>query len=137
MDLQPYHRAHAFVRIEQPPELWGVDCPERSFLRLLGELIVAGLARGSELGELLLNVSNVVVEEDTPGSAPPRGRFVALTISGRGDWSPELVWAPDGSGPRGAIGPDLDGAARDAGVPYVYVRAGTDAGSVTAYLRAA
>ena len=135
MDIEPYLVAHAFLRIERPPELWDVECPEREFLGLLGELIVAGLARGNALDDLLLNVSNVVVEDDMPGGAPPRGRFVALSVSGSGDWEPELVWTPERTGIRGVVGADLGAAFRAAGVPYAYVRVGSEGGSVTAYLR--
>jgi hypothetical protein len=134
MDIEPYLRAHAFLRVEKPPEVWEIAGDDRGFLRLLGELIVAGLARGNALGDLLLNVSNVVVEVDTPGAAPPGGRFVALTVSGMGDWEPELVWTPERSVIRGVVGVDLDAAFRSAGVPYAYVRAGTEGGSVTTYL---
>ena len=73
MDIEPYLEAHAFLRIERPPELWEVECSEKPFLGVLGEMIVAGLSRGNALGDLLLNVSNVVVEDDTPGGAPPMG----------------------------------------------------------------
>ena len=137
MDIGPYLRAHSFLRVERPLELWEVECPEREFLGLLGELIVAGLLRGNALGDLLLNASNVVVEDDTPGGAPPRGRFVALTISGAGDWEPDLTWTSARPVIRGLVGADLDAAFRAAGVPYAYVRVGCEGGSATAYLTAA
>jgi len=104
---------------------------------LFRSLIVAGLGRGNALGDLLLNVSNVVVEDHLPGGAPPLGRFVALSISGTGDWEPELVWTRERPAIRGIVGADLDAALRAAGVPYAYVRVGREGGSVTAYLRAA
>ena len=125
--------AGALLRIERPPELWEVNVRDREFFPLLGEVIVAGPGRGNELG-MLLNVSNVVVEDDTPGGAPPRGEFVAFTVSGRGDWAPELVWTPSSPGPQGVVGTDLEGAARRAGVPYAYVRTTPEGGSVTVFL---
>jgi len=136
LDIEPYLEAHAFLRIERPPELWEVECSEKPFLGVLGELIVAGLSRGNALGDLLLNVSNVVVEDDTPGGAPPRGRFVAVSVSGAGDWEPELVWTSAQPVIRGLVGADLDAALRVAGVPYAYVRVGREGGSATAYLPA-
>jgi len=137
LDIEPYLQAHAFLRIERPPELWKVACSEKEFLGVLGELIVAGLSRGNDLGDLLLNVSNVVVEDDAPGGAPPRGRFVAISISGAGDWEPELAWTSERPVIRGLVGADLDSAFRAAVVPYAYVRVGRGGGSVTAYLGAA
>jgi hypothetical protein len=136
LDIEPYLQAHAFLRVERPPELWEVDCSEQAFLGVLGELIVAGLLRGNALRDLLLNVSNVVVEDDAPGAAPPRGSFVALSISGGGDWEPELVWTSARPVIRGLVGADLDAALRAAGVPYAYVRVGREGGSATAYLPA-
>jgi len=136
LDIEPYLEAHAFLRVERPPELWEVECSEQAFLGVLGELIVSGLSRGNALGDLLLNVSNVVVEDDAPGGAPPRGRFVAVSISGAGDWEPELVWTSEHPVIRGVVGVDLDAAFRPAGVPYAYVRVGREGGSATAYLRA-
>ena len=137
MDIEPYLQSHAFLRVERPPELWEVDCSEQAFLGVLGELIVAGLLRGNALGDLLLNVSNVVVEDDAPGGAPPHGWFVALSISGAGDWEPELVWTSERPVIRGLVGADLDAALRAAGVPYAYVRVGREGGSATTYLSAA
>ncbi|MFL5736511.1 MAG: hypothetical protein ACJ76P_04155 [Actinomycetota bacterium] len=136
LNIEPYLEAHAFVRVERPPEIWEVECSEKAFLGVLGESIVAGLARGNSLGDLLLNVSNVVVEDDAPGAAPPRGRFVALSVSGAGDWEPELVWTSERPVIRGVVGADLDAAFRAAGVPYTYVRVGREGGSLGAYLRA-
>jgi hypothetical protein len=135
LNIEPYLEAHAFLRLERPPEIWQVECSEKAFLGVLGESIVAGLSRGNALGDLLLNVSNVVVEDDAPGAAPPQGRFVALSISGGGDWEPELVWTSERPVIRGVVGADLDAAFRAAGVPYAYVRVGREGGSVTAYLR--
>ena len=137
MDIEPYLQSHAFLRVERPPELWEVDCSEQAFLGVLGELIVAGLLRGNALGDLLLNVSNVVVEDDAPGGAPPHGWFVALSISGAGNWEPELVWTSARPVIRGFVGADLDAALRAAGVPYAYVRVGREGGSATTYLSAA
>jgi hypothetical protein len=128
-------RAHAFMRTECPPEPWSPDADEQSFFRLLGELIAAGLARnGNTLGELTLNVSNVVVDEAAAGPCPA-GEFVALTISGDGDWRPERTW-PDASQPAAFVSGDLEGALRAVGAAWAYTRVLTgNRGSVTAFLR--
>jgi hypothetical protein len=138
IDMRAVVRAHAFLRTECPPEPWQPLADDGSFFRLLGEMIVAGLMRnGGALGELTLNVSNVTVEPD-PESPVPAGDFVALTIRGAGDWRPELHWSP--AGDALLVSPDLDAAARAAGVAYGYTRSlryGDGAGAVTVFLRRA
>jgi hypothetical protein len=91
--------------------------------------------RGTELGEVVLDASNVTVEPDPdPESRGPRpGDYVALTITGAGDWSPEVAWTPAGQSTV-LVNPDLDGAARTAGIPWAYTRAFPDGGSVTIFL---
>ena len=37
MDIEPYLEAHAFLRVERPPELWEVECSEQAFLGVLGQ----------------------------------------------------------------------------------------------------
>jgi hypothetical protein len=65
------------------------------FVRLLGEMISATLARnGQELAEVTLNVSNVTVAPGAAGPVPD-GDFVAITIHSAGDWTPETSWRPD------------------------------------------
>ncbi len=54
--------AHAYLRVERPPEPWTPAAGLEPFTRMLGELIVAGLARnGGVLAALTLNVSDAVV----------------------------------------------------------------------------
>jgi hypothetical protein len=136
MELDGYLRAHAFMRVERPPELWEADTEEEPFLRMLGELIVVGLNRGNELGDLVLAASNVTVEaegDDEERMWLEPGDYLALTIRGAGDWAAEDVWR-SGQGPtRGllsAVGP----AADEAGAVYVYTRNLGAEGSVTAFL---
>jgi hypothetical protein len=115
--------AHAFLREERPPELWAPRAPLEPFVRLLGEMISAALVRnGGALGEVTLNVSNVVVEAEAAGLLP-EGAHVAVTIAGAGDW-PESVW------PR-LVNDEIAAAAASAGAVSGYSRALGDSGSVT------
>jgi hypothetical protein len=45
-------RAHAFMKVQRPPEIWEADTEDIRFLPLLGEMIVAPLSEGVTLGEL-------------------------------------------------------------------------------------
>jgi len=132
-ELEGLLNAHAFLRVERPPELWAPNADLEPFVRLLGEMISAALVRnGGLLGEVILNVANVTVEPDA-GAVPP-GDFVSVTIKSAGDWSPESTWLPDAGGGPDLIGADLDAAARTAGAVYGYARVldgGT--GSVTLF----
>jgi hypothetical protein len=124
--------AHAFLRVERPPELWAPRAELEPFVRLLGELIAAALARnGGQLSEVTLNVANVVAEPAAAG-AVPAGEFVAVTARGRGDWSPQVTWRP--SADAQLVGPDLDAAAAAAGAVYGYSRVlAAGEGSVTVF----
>ena len=136
MDLGPLLNAHAFLRVERPVVLWAADIDDEPLIRTLGEMIAAALVRGTELGDVVLNASNVTVEPDPDPEwrGPAPGDYVALTIAGAGDWSPEVTWTPAGSSTV-LVNPDLDAAARTAAVPWAYTRAGPDGGSVTIFLR--
>jgi hypothetical protein len=120
--------AHAFLRVERPPQNWAPSSELEPFVRLLGELISAGLVRNSgELGELTLNVSNVTVEPEAADPIPA-GDFVAVSIRGAGDWAPEVTWPRDDA----FVSPDLPAAAAAAGAAYGYTRVLADGGgSVT------
>jgi hypothetical protein len=126
--------AHSFLRVERPPALWAPGAELESFVRLLGEMISAGLVRnGGVLSEITLNVANVTVEP-ADESAVPAGDFVAVTIAGSGDWLPEATW-PDASTSYPFVNPDLEAAAGRAGAAYGYTRAlAPDHGSVTVFL---
>ncbi|HEX6331601.1 MAG TPA: hypothetical protein VF129_10005 [Actinomycetota bacterium] len=133
MELGGYLRAHAFLRVERPPLLWEADTEDEPFLRMLGEMIVIGLGRGNELGNLVLNVSNMTVEpNEEPPSIPP-GDYVAVTVRGAGDWEADDVWRA-GQGPtRGLLG-NVGPAADEAGAVFAYTRNLGEEGSVTALL---
>jgi hypothetical protein len=49
MDLEALLRAHPFMKVERPPQLWSPDTEDEPFLRMLGEMIALGLGRGNEL----------------------------------------------------------------------------------------
>lgn len=135
MELGPLLNAHAFLRVQRPPVLWEADVADEPLIRTLGEMIAAALVRGTELGDVALDASNVTVEPDPDPEArgPAPGDYVALTVSGGGDWSPEVAWTPTGQSTT-LVNPDLDAAARAAGIPWAYTRSGPDGGSVTIFL---
>ena len=146
MDLAPLLRAHGYLRVERPPELWEADVDDVLLVRALGEMIAAALVRGTELGDVLLRASNVTVEADDPtegdddkAAVPAAGDYVALSVVGRaGDWRPEMAWTPGGErGDASLLSADLETAVRAGGVPFAYTRSSGEGGSVTVFLRRA
>jgi hypothetical protein len=132
IDLDALLNAHAFLRVERPPELWEMDVLDEPFIRMLGELIVVGLLHHDVLGELALNVSNVVVGDDGPSGVDP-GDHVAVTIRGAGDWERDVTWTPASVDPLWSG--DLDVAVRAAGASFAYLRRlGDDEGSITVFI---
>jgi hypothetical protein len=137
-EFQALLNAHPYLRVERPSTVWTPEAELEPFIRLLGEMIAAGLARnGQQLAEITLNVSNVTVEPRAAGPIP-EGDFVAITIRSTGDWSPETSWQPHAEPAPQLVSRDLESAARVAGVAYGYTRAlPDDEGSVTVFLRRA
>ena len=130
-ELEGLLRAHSFLQVERPPELWEPDVELEPFIRLLGEMIAAGLVRnGQELGEITLNVSNVVVDEAAAGPMP-MGEFVAVTIRSAGDWNPETTWDPVTEHDGSLVSHDLENALSVASAAWAYTRELGDEGSVT------
>src|SRR5262249_21942308 len=85
-DIEGLLRAHSFLQVERPTELWTPAAELECFVRVLGEMIAAGLVRnGGALAEITLNVANVTVEP-ADESLVPAGDFVAISILARGDW---------------------------------------------------
>jgi hypothetical protein len=125
-------RAHAYLRTEAPPEPWEPDADEETFFRLLGEMIVAGLSRGNELGDVTLSFANVSVE---PAAADPMpaGDHVAMTIRASGDWTPERTWdRRRGASPAPFFTNDLEAAISASDSVFGYVRqTDPDEGSIT------
>jgi hypothetical protein len=46
MRLDALLRAHGFMRVERPPQLWEADTDDLTFIALLAEMVAASLARG-------------------------------------------------------------------------------------------
>ena len=136
MKLEPLLRAHEFMRIERPPELWEPDTEDVRFLPLLGEMIAAGLTGGASLGDLTLNASNVVVEPDDDPCVrvPAQGEYVAITLKGPADFGPDGTWYP-GSASACDILVRLAGRLETAGASYAYVRQLPAQGSFTVFFR--
>ena len=135
MRLDALLRAHGFMKIERPPELWEADSDDARFLPLLGEMIAGSLSRGAQLEELTLNASNVVVESggDHEERPPLPGEYVAVTVSGNVDWEADAVWYPASPQPEGKLG-EINARLLDAGARYAYIRRLTPKGSITVFL---
>jgi hypothetical protein len=135
-ELEGILNAHAFLRVERPPELRSITADPEPFIRLLGEMIAAALVRnGHRLEMITLNVSNVVVEPEAAGPAP-EGEYVAVTIRSRGDWGREAVWVPGEK--TTVISADLTAALTRGGASYAYTRVLADGeGSLTVFFGAA
>jgi len=135
MRLEPILRAHAYMKVEQPPELWEADTEDSRFLALLGEVIAAALSRGTPLGELILNASNVVVQPPEDGEepgVPQPAEYVAITVRGRTDFGREDTWHP--SAPLGAgLLSDLHLRLEAAGARFAYIRRTPPEGSLTVF----
>jgi len=131
--LEGYLRAHAFMHVEQPPLLWEVDTEDEPFLHMLGEMIVIGLGRGNELGDLVLSVANVTVEPDDEDPSLDEGDYVAVTVRGAGDWEADDLWRA-GQGPTRGLLVNVGPAADTAGAVFAYTRNLGGEGSVTVLL---
>ena len=135
MDLDGPLRAQTAMKVERPPTLWEAETEVEPFLALLGEMIALGLGRGNELGDLTLNVSNVVAEPDEDDEEVdriPDGEYVAITVRGAGAWDDDTWRAGQGptTGPLSTVGPAADAA----GAVYAYTRDLVAEGSVTVFL---
>jgi hypothetical protein len=123
-------RAHGFMKVERPPDLWEADTEDTAFIPLLGEMIVACLVRGGKLEELTLNASNVVVEE---GARPSPGNYVAITVRGSVAWDADATWHPDFPWEVPHLA-DLTARLDPARVRYAYIRKMDPRGSITVFL---
>ena len=132
IDLDAVLNAHAFMRVERPPELWEVDVDDDVFIQMLGELIVIGLLHHDVLAELTLNASNVTVADDGPAGVAP-GDHVAITIRGPGRWERDVTWTPASTEPLWS--PGADAAVRAASASFAFLRRlGDDEGSITVFI---
>lgn len=127
-------RAHEFVQVQRPPEVWEADTDDGRFVPLLGEMLSAFVSRDVPLDEITLLVSNVIMPDDPESlHGPPAGEWVAVTVSGPTDVGADETWTP--STPRsnstlGCLHPRLV----EAGARYAYVRRTSPRGSLTILL---
>jgi hypothetical protein len=138
MRLEALLRAHGFMKVERPPQLWQADTEDTRFVPLLGEMIAAALSRGAELGALTLNASNVVVspgDPDAPAHGPMPGEYVAITVRGRYSSEPDGVWLP-GRDCASRLLRSLEDRLLNAGARYAYLRNLPPEGSFTVFLSA-
>lgn len=135
MRLEPILRAHAYMKVERPPELWEADTEDLRFLALLGEIIAAALRNGTPLGELTLNASNIVVEPPEDGEdlvVPQPAEYVAITVRGPTDFGPDDTWHP--SAPhRPCLLFRLHHRLEAAGARFAYIRRIPPDGSFTVF----
>jgi hypothetical protein len=135
--LEPLLRAHDFMRVERPPELWDADAEDITLVPLLGEMIVSRLALGARLEELILNASNVVVAADDPaperGQGPTPGEYVALTLLGEGSREPEGIWNPQRGGTSARLRYLAEPLAA-AGARFACTRSFDGKGTITVFL---
>ncbi len=134
MRFEALLRAHGFMKVERPPEIWEGETDDVRFIPLLGEMIAAALSHGTELAELTLNASNVVVPPDAveEGRGPAAGEYVAISVSGRTNLGPDSTWNP--GGPASGLFGRIEERLITAGVRYAYVRSAPPNGSVTVFL---
>lgn len=99
-------------------------------------MIARGLTRGNELADLTLNANNVTIDHDDGPAA--QGDYVALTIRGDGDWSPEQRWplAEDDAGPFVSTDLHAAAAAADPQLAYTRVLGVHGGGSITVFFPA-
>jgi hypothetical protein len=136
MRLDAILRAHAYMKVERPPELWEADTDDVRFVPLLGEMIAAALATGTPLEELTLNASNIVVEPSEDAEAPTEPRvaeYVGVTVRGPTDFGPDDTWHP-AAPPRSGLLFRLHDRLATAGARFAYIRRTPPAGSFTVFL---
>jgi hypothetical protein len=135
MRLDALLRAHGFMRVERPPQLWEADTDDERFIPLLGEMIAASLARGAKLEALTLNVANVTVPEPEgeDGDGPAAGDYVAVTVRGELAWEAEAAWTPGRPWTLRWLD-DLTQRLAPAGVRFGYTRNLQPGGSITVFL---
>jgi hypothetical protein len=129
-------RAHSYMRTGRPSDTWDPDVDDQTFFALLGEMIVVGMHRGNDLGELTLSITNVTVMPGAEGPIPA-GDHVAITISGRGDWTPEQTWSREAGASEPFVTTDLDAAIVASDAIYGYTKASAGTGGITAMFPAA
>jgi hypothetical protein len=138
MKLGPLLRAHAYMNVERPPELWDVVTDDYSFIPLLGEMIAASLGGGLALADLTLNASNVVIEPSEEGepdqpSHPTPGEYVAISVTTPADLGPDSRWYP-GRPPASGLLHSLNDRLLVAETRFAYIRRLAPRSSFTVFL---
>jgi hypothetical protein len=136
MKLEPLLRAHEFMKVQRPPELWDPDTEDVRLVPLLGEMIAAGLSGGCPLADLTLSASNVVVNASDPAEGamiPDVGEYVAITVSGRTTFGPDDRWDPTARSSAGLL-LRLRDRLTAAGARFAYIRSVPPTGSFTVFL---
>jgi len=77
MRLEALLRAHGFMKVEQPPQLWEAATDDTEFIPLLGEMIAASLSRGKLRGR---GISCHI--DSTSGLTPTEEVRIVITDSG-------------------------------------------------------
>jgi len=90
-----------FGRIERPPILWNPASDDDN-VRLLLEAM--SRASGRTASDLVLNISNIVIDRDGEDQRVPAREFVALTIKGTGTWAEDQLWVSGERRPGGVLG---------------------------------
>jgi hypothetical protein len=139
MKLDALLRAHGFMQIERPPELWEAETEDTRLLPLLGEMIAAVLSRGGTLETMILNASNVVFQNEEPDHpeedrSVPVGEYVALTVVGPDGGEIEGTWRPGHVSTSGLLNRLAERLAT-AGAEFAYVRTMPPKGTITVWLR--
>ena len=133
MRLENLLRAHGFMRVEQPPQLWEAEAVDTTLVPLLGEMIAWRLSFGAPLADLTLNASNVVVhEDDFEQHEPAPGEYVALTVMGEGAPDTDTVWSPRHAAQSGVL-KRLAQRLADAGARFAYTRSFDGKGTITVF----
>ena len=133
MRLENLLRAHGFMRVERPPELWEAQAEDTTLVPLLGEMIAWRLSLGAPLPDLTLNASNVVVQEDDfEQHDPVPGEYVALTVMGEGAPETDTTWSPRRAAESGVL-KRLAQRLADAGARFAYTRSFDGKGTITVF----
>ena len=133
MRLENLLRAHGFMRVERPPELWEAQAEDSTLVPLLGEMIAWRLSLGAPLPDLTLNASNVVVRvDDFEQHDPVPGEYVALTVMGEGAPETDTTWSPRRAAERGVL-KRLAQRLTDAGARFAYTRSFDGKGTITVF----
>jgi hypothetical protein len=130
MQLDAFLRAHGFMTVERPPELWEADVELEPLTRAMGELLAYALRHHNDLSGLVLNASNVTIESEGPRGISS-GDYVALTVRGPGAWK-DVSWIQSDPPTTFDKFGDLAGALTAAGAVHAYARdLGPEGGSIT------